>query len=64
MHVSAQLQWGRSTYCGGGACLEVAVAGGAVFARVAEDEVVFFASEAWKEFVTGVKRGQFVRPAE
>jgi hypothetical protein len=58
--------WRRSRYCGSGACLECAAMEGMLHARDGKDRggpTLSFSPAAWQQFTTGVKRGQFVRPA-
>jgi hypothetical protein len=66
VRMSVDLSWRRSTYCSNGACVEVAAVDGGVHARdgkVRSGPTLSFSAGAWQEFTTGVKRGQFGRPA-
>jgi hypothetical protein len=57
------LRWHRSSHpCGTGQCLECAVSGGVVHVRDASDDTLRLPLRAWKDFVAGVKAGEFDTP--
>jgi predicted secreted Zn-dependent protease len=57
------MEWQRSSYCAGGACVEVAVEAGAVLVRDGKDPygpVLTFTAAEWAAFVAGVQAGEAV----
>ncbi|NUR95737.1 MAG: DUF397 domain-containing protein [Kribbellaceae bacterium] len=64
MAEAATPPWKRSQFCGDNACVEVAEVDGAVGVRQSEDEdrVLTVSRDAWREFLDGVKNGEFDRP--
>ena len=55
-------RWRRSTRCEAVACVEVAVIDGAIAMRdskVVEGHLLCFSVSAWREFLTGVRAGEF-----
>jgi Domain of unknown function (DUF397) len=53
--------WRKSRRCDNGACVEVAV-GEDVHMRDMQTEELVFSTDAWAQFIEGVKRGEFDRP--
>jgi len=56
------MQWRRSSYCGSGACVEVARSSDGFLVRDAKDPespVLSFTAEEWSAFVAGVKSDEF-----
>ena len=54
--------WQRSSFCSGGACVEVKHEGPWVFVRGAKQdsgEFLAYRLGEWREFVKGVKQGEF-----
>jgi hypothetical protein len=53
--------WTRSTACSSDGCVEVVRVGNAVSVRSSEDEErqINFTPAEWRDFVYGVKRGEF-----
>ncbi len=54
--------WRKSSYCGTGACVEVAMAGEDIAVRDSKDAsspVLKFTIDEWKAFVAGVNAGEF-----
>ncbi|GIJ47580.1 hypothetical protein Val02_44660 [Virgisporangium aliadipatigenens] len=55
--------WKKSTKCSSGGCVEVAPAPSAQLVRdsklLDESPILVFAEARWREFVAGVKDGQF-----
>jgi hypothetical protein len=64
LHEHDHLFWKRSTYCGTGACLEMAATPEAVFVRDAKrpasDLVLGFSPAAWQSFIGSVKANRLV----
>jgi hypothetical protein len=56
----------RSSFCSYGSCVEVADRDRAVVVRSSDDpgRELSFTSDEWREFVRGVKAGEFDLPAE
>jgi hypothetical protein len=57
-----QIDWRKSTFCSGGACVEVAKSAENFLVRDAKDPnspVLTFTSEEWTAFVAGVNAGEF-----
>ena len=57
-----QTEWRRSSFCGNGACVEVARSTDGFLVRDAKDPkspVLSFTSEEWSAFVAGVKSDEF-----
>ena len=57
------LSWEKSAASGGGACVEVAKAGGMVFIRDSKDPsgpVLTFSRKEWEAFLVGVRTEQFI----
>lgn len=62
MKTGQQSEWRRSSYCGNGACVEVARTEGGFLVRDAKDAqspVLTFTPEEWAAFVAGVKNDEF-----
>jgi predicted secreted Zn-dependent protease len=60
--LGGKLVWHRGTACEGGACVEVATASGTVMVRSSADPQgtpITLTRDEWREFVTGVKEGDF-----
>lgn len=60
------MEWQRSSYCAGGACVQVAVEAGAVLVRDGKDPdgpVLTFTAAEWGAFVARVKAGEFTSSA-
>lgn len=58
----SEADWKRSTLCGAGSCLEVAVAESHVAMRdskVQKGPILQFDQESWEEFLAGVRGGEF-----
>jgi len=57
------VSWRRSSYCGTGACVEVAgLDASVVFVRDAKEDngpALAFGSVEWSDFLVGVKSGHF-----
>lgn len=51
--------WHRSSSCADGQCVEARRVDDDVQVRDSEQHVVEFSAQAWREFVEGVKRGEF-----
>ncbi|MDF5753957.1 DUF397 domain-containing protein [Spongiactinospora sp. TRM90649] len=54
--------WLKSSYSGGGNCVEVSVASGAIGVRDSKQPggaLLRFTAEEWNAFVVGVKAGEF-----
>ncbi len=52
------LKWRRSSWCEGGACIEIAVQGDAILLRSSADPdgpVLAFSPAAWRGLVIGIK---------
>lgn len=62
-HDTTLLPWTRSTYCGGGDCVEAALVGdGRVAVRDSKNPgagVHMFDMEEWVAFLKGVRAGEF-----
>jgi hypothetical protein len=59
---TAPAQWRRSSYCGTGACVELAEVAGTYLVRDGKDpngEVLSFSAAEWADFVSAVKAGRF-----
>lgn len=59
---SDDLAWRRSTSCGGGACVEVALSGLEVLVRDGKDPsgtVLRYSLEEWTAFLDGAQAGEF-----
>ena len=57
--------WRRSSYCGSGACVEVADDAAAVYVRdgkVADGPVLEFTHEAWRDLIRGIRNDDFPAP--
>jgi hypothetical protein len=54
--------WRKSRRCDGGTCVETALIGEAVHIRDTQAEELAFSTDAWAQFIEGVKRGEFDRP--
>ena len=62
MHEDQQLDWRRSSFCGHGACVEVAYVEGGVLLRDGKNPdaaALRFTDEEWSAFVAGVQAGEF-----
>ena len=61
------LPWFKSSYSGGGGCVEVAhMLGGGVALRDTKDRTKaahLYTREEWQAFLTGAKHGEFDLPA-
>lgn len=58
----ADLTWRMPLSCNGGACVKVAASGQAVLiadSKVPDGPVLSYTHAEWREFVTGVKKGDF-----
>jgi hypothetical protein len=59
------LSWIKSTYCGSGACVEVALHPSSIFVRDAKQsanhDVLPFSKSAWRTFIEQVKIEAFTR---
>ena len=56
--------WRKSSYCGGGACVEVAQSSDSVLVRDSKNPnspVLQFTVQEWSDFVAGVTAGEFSR---
>jgi predicted secreted Zn-dependent protease len=56
------LTWRTAFSCNGGACVQVAASGRSVLigsSRKPGSPVLAYTREKWREFVTGVKKGDF-----
>jgi hypothetical protein len=54
--------WRKSSFCGNGACVEVAKSGDEFFVRDSKDgnsPVLRFTKDEWVAFVAGVSAGEF-----
>jgi predicted secreted Zn-dependent protease len=58
------MNWAKSSHCGNGACVEVAV-DDQVYVRATQDPdvVLAFSPQEWAVFVDGVKAGEFDIPS-
>jgi hypothetical protein len=60
---TSQRAWKKSSRCSSGGCVEVAPAPSAQLVRdsklLDESPILVFAQSRWREFVAGVKDGQF-----
>lgn len=54
--------WRKSSKCDSGTCVETALIGEAVHIRDTQAEELAFSTDAWAQFIEGVKRGEFDRP--
>jgi len=55
-------EWRRSSFCGDGACVEVAREGDEILVRDSKDSdgpVLRFTPEEWAAFLGGVEAGEF-----
>jgi hypothetical protein len=62
----APMEWRKSSFCGNGACVEVAEFDGAYLVRdskVEDSPVLTFTAEEWTAFVAGVTAGEFTPSA-
>lgn len=60
--ISVQQGWQKSTFCGSGACVEVAEVGGQFLVRDGKNPagpVLQFTSEEWDAFISGAAAGEF-----
>jgi hypothetical protein len=60
------VEWRRSSRCGNGACLAFAADSEAVYVRdLKQDDgpVLWLSHAAWRDFIIGIKGGQFPAPA-
>jgi hypothetical protein len=60
--IGQQPEWRRSSYCGNGACVEVARSDEGFLVRDAKDPnspVLSFTPNEWSAFVAGVKSDEF-----
>ena len=58
------IDWRKSSFCGGGACVEVAQMPNSVYVRDSKDPnspVLRFTVEEWVDFLAGVNAGEFSR---
>jgi hypothetical protein len=56
------VQWRRSSWCNGGACVEVSAEGGKVRVRNSADPagaVLEVSRDSWREFLAQVREGHF-----
>jgi hypothetical protein len=56
--------WFKSSFCGSGACVEVAIAGEAIRMRdgkAPSEPFLAFSRDSWAAFVSGVRSGEFDR---
>lgn len=54
--------WRKSSYCGSGACVEVADTDGGVLMRDGKNpgqQPLAFSRDAWADFLDGIKAGEF-----
>jgi Domain of unknown function (DUF397) len=62
-HTTDGPSWRRSTFCGPGACVEVAPLGKGLVAvrdsKVDEGPVLVYTPDEWSAFIEGVKAGEF-----
>jgi predicted secreted Zn-dependent protease len=62
MDMANLTEWRKSSFCGNGACVEVAVAGEDFLVRDSKDSdspVLKFTRDEWAAFVAGVNAGEF-----
>ncbi|HSX09495.1 MAG TPA: DUF397 domain-containing protein [Candidatus Saccharimonadales bacterium] len=55
-------KWGKSTFCDGGACIEVAKTNGRFAVRDSkqpDSPVLLFTNSEWHSFILGIKNGDF-----
>jgi hypothetical protein len=60
----SEADWKRSTLCATGSCVEVAITGRHVAIRDSKRDpglVLQFDRNAWKDFLAGVRNGEFDR---
>ncbi len=60
--IESLLDWRRSQFCGGGACVEVARSNGSYFVRdskTAQSPVLRFTEAEWRAFAQGMRAGDF-----
>jgi len=58
----SEADWTRSTLCGNGSCVEVAVGKSFVLMRdskLRHGPIIQFDREAWKDFLAGARNGEF-----
>ena len=58
----ASLVWRTSLTCNGGECIKVAASGQAILiadSKQAEGPILSYSHTEWREFVTGIKNGDF-----
>jgi hypothetical protein len=54
----------RSTFCSGGNCVDVAIEAHRVELRDEADRRVVYSHDEWRDFVRGVKAGEFDIPED
>jgi hypothetical protein len=60
--IESLLDWRRSQFCSGGACVEVAWSNGSYFVRdskSAQSPVLNFTEAEWRAFAQGMRAGDF-----
>jgi hypothetical protein len=58
---SGAIEWGHSSFCNGGACVEVRPLGERVEVRDSENpgNIISFSASNWRDFVAGIKNDEF-----
>jgi Domain of unknown function (DUF397) len=65
LEAGSSLRWRRASRCESGACVEVAVQRDGVALRDSkqpDSAHLTFAPEQWRDFIAGIRSGEFDRP--